>query len=100
MTKNFKEGEIVKMKKIVYTHRQQTHQRYVKIGNIGRLIEIDSTGNIEIFYVRFIVGKNPHFIRKLIPALKREITDASDEEREDFIEREEICVARELAKEL
>jgi hypothetical protein len=106
MTKNFKVNDIVKMKKIVYTYRQRaflyntSHQKYFKIGNVGRLIKIDPTDNIEVFYIRFIVGKNPHFIRKLTPVLKREITDANDEEREDFIEREEICMARELAKEL
>jgi hypothetical protein len=95
--KNFKVDEIVKVKKIVkarpYAHTNIASR--IKIGEIGKVLEIIS---YHVIHTGFYIGKNPYYFRNSEIMFRSELTDATDEEKERFLEREEICIAKEIAR--
>jgi hypothetical protein len=98
--KNFKVDKMVKVKKIV-KHRPYSHANIaarIKIGEIGKIKEVISYHMINVtFYLKYY-SRTRRYFRNSEIMFRSELTDANDEEKERFLEREEICIAKEVAR--
>jgi hypothetical protein len=110
MTKDFKIGEIVKVKKKKNTI-DMVGIRNVTIGinQVGRITDIKKTNlyrerviEVEMFFPNVVdpLVSYGYVIRRRYYFLRRELTDTTDEEKEDFIKKEQECDALEVAKKI
>jgi hypothetical protein len=98
MTKNFKVGEIVKVKKVENIIFDNNKIVKLAVNEIGRVVEeiVRTTYfNQRIVKVSIIFRNNK---KGNFFFLKRELTDPTDEEKEDYINRENEYEAYRVAK--
>jgi hypothetical protein len=97
MTKNFKVGEIVKIK-------PDSHQVFLN-GKICKIEKISKTRDpflhaLPPIDIIFFFGKKPYYKKRFSVVFKKELTDATENEKKDFLEMEadweSINVARKL----
>jgi len=98
MTKNFKMGEIVKVKKVENIIMDNSKMIKLAVNEVGRVVdEIVRTTyfNQRVVKVSIIFRNNK---KHDFYFLRRELTDPTDEEREDYIKRENEYYAYQVAK--
>ena len=103
--KNFKVGQIVRMKKVAkfrYSRFHSKDERILttfidKIGEIRRIGKMDTRKSEKFIEVRFIL---PNIKKRDILCVRRELTNANDEEKAQYAELKESYDAREVAKRL
>jgi hypothetical protein len=103
--KNFKVGQIVRMKRVAKFRDSYFHSRDArilttfidKIGEIRRIGKMDTRNSEKFIEVRFIL---PNMKKRDVLCVRRELTDANDEEKAQYMELKECYDAREVAKKL
>jgi hypothetical protein len=98
MTKNFKVNEIVKVRKVENLIMDNSKIVKLAINEIGRITEpmiITTYFNQRVVKVAIIFRNNK---KHAFYFLKRELTNPTDEEQEDYIKRENEYVAIQVAK--
>jgi len=102
MTKNFKEGEIVRVKQNPVGVLAEKYRN--RVGRIKHISSYKTTLykkiNIPNISVVFFMGKKPYYVKRFSIFYRKELTDATEEEKKDFFGKEadweSLFVARSL----